>query len=767
MSENTKEAIGNVVLNYKYYRGEDLYSEGASEDMLLDLVTRYGREDHPHVIQNLRSWSVMYHLSAERENICSWLPIKKTDKVLEIGSGCGAITGCLATLAGSVKCIELSKKRSTINAIRNKDKGNIEILVGNFEDIEPDIYEEYDYITLIGVLEYAGSYLNSPDPYREMLRRVRRHLKQDGKLIIAIENQLGLKYFAGCKEDHTNRFYEGIEGYPTSEGVKTFTKRALKNLLTDTDYHAYFYYPYPDYKLPTAIYSDRRLPSAGDLNDNIRNFDADRLVTFDEGRVFDTLIEEGMFDGFSNSFLVCATKEEIPSDEVIPVFAKYSGARSDKYRAATVIYSDAAGRSREVRKIALSKEAGPHVDDIFVNYLKLEKQYEGSKLQPNKCRRISGEPDLPAFGELNEVSGCVGLEYLEGISMEEYLDALEDGHEYEKMLDLLKQYEEILKSVSGDKFVNSDEFIKIFGARIPENDMSAALSNIDMIFPNIVFSADKKEKGTWNVIDYEWTFDFPVPLKFIIYRALFYYTESHKGSGFLKYINRRGLDLFAEFDISPAEKTGFSAMEASFQVYIVGGVASLTVLHELMPVVTADAVKASEKMFYLRGLNNPGIYYASGEGFSESRKIYTFGKVDGCRVTLEVPMEAGMTELRVDPTEYRSIVSVQSIVLKMDAGREETIDKFLTNGYVCDEKTILFDTNDAQLILMRLPTGRKKVIFTYDVSMIEDDMFDALSKKLGEGIKSEPGGKVMVDKVITKLGIKDMQVIPEGLRYNK
>ncbi|MCR5357965.1 MAG: class I SAM-dependent methyltransferase [Lachnospiraceae bacterium] len=767
MNGNKKEAIGNVVLNYKYYKGEDLYSEGESEDMLLKLVTENDRDSYPHLIEGLRSWSVMYHLSAERENICSWLPIKKTDKVLEIGAGCGAITGCLASLAEQVKCIELSRKRSLINATRHKDMGTIEILVGNFEDIEPDIEEEYDYITLIGVLEYAGSYISSPDPYREMLRRVMRHLKKDGRLIVAIENQLGLKYFAGCKEDHTARFYEGIEGYPSSEGVKTFSKRALKKLFNDTGYKTCFYYPYPDYKLPITIYSDLKLPSAGELNDNIRNFDADRLVTFDEAKVFDTLIGEGMFAEFSNSFLVVATREELPDDEVVPVFAKYSGARSDKYRVATVIYSDLSGRSREVRKLALSPKAGDHVDDIYVNYLKLLKLYGGTGFAPNACKRISGGTGLPVDGGEEESNGCVGLEYIDGMTMEDYLDRLEAKHEYERMLLLIKQYESMLLSVSKLRFENTDEFVKIFGERIPDEDVSAKLSNIDMIFTNIVFYRDKKEDGVWNVLDYEWTFDFPVPVRFIIYRALFYYTESHKGSGFLKYVKRRGLDLYEEFGITAPMKARFERIERHFQLYIIGGAASPTVLHELMPVVTVDVLKASGKAFYLRSLNNPRIYYGSGEGFSASRQLCRFGRIDGSRVVLEIPMEAGMTELRVDPTDYRSIVSVKSIELKMDAGREENIDKFLTNGYVCDEQTILFDTDDAQLILLRLPTGRKTVTFTYDVSMVDDDVFDALCRRFSEDVKNTANGKVMVDKVISKLGIKDVQVIPEGLKYNK
>ena len=113
--------------------------------------------------------------------------------MLEIGSGCGAITGTLADKAKKVTCIELSKKRSLINAYRNKDKDNIEILVGNFEDIEKDIVEKYDYITLIGVFEYGEAYISSEKPYENFLKIISKHLKENGKIIIAIENKLGSK----------------------------------------------------------------------------------------------------------------------------------------------------------------------------------------------------------------------------------------------------------------------------------------------------------------------------------------------------------------------------------------------------------------------------------------------------------------------------------------------------------------------------------------------------------------------------------------------
>ena len=212
MEAKNKEVIGNITLNLDYYGGEDLYSEGAAEDWLLDLVTRYSEEDYEHVIQNTRSWNVMYHLCHIRENIVTWLPIGRDAQILEIGAGCGAVTGGLAKLGAHVDCVELSKKRSQINATRHREFNNIDIIVGNYADIEPNL-PQYDVITLIGVLEYAGSYIDSKEPYKDLLKSAARHLAPGGKLIVAIENKFGLKYFAGCKEDHTGRYFDGLEGY--------------------------------------------------------------------------------------------------------------------------------------------------------------------------------------------------------------------------------------------------------------------------------------------------------------------------------------------------------------------------------------------------------------------------------------------------------------------------------------------------------------------------------------------------------------------------
>ena len=116
------EKIGNVVMNYDYYSGQDLYSDGDIEDTLLDIVKTHDRSEYPDVIVESKSWPILYHLSEVRTNILNWYPFEPGAHVLEVGAGCGAITGTIAEKVEKVIAIDLSKRRSMINAYRNKER---------------------------------------------------------------------------------------------------------------------------------------------------------------------------------------------------------------------------------------------------------------------------------------------------------------------------------------------------------------------------------------------------------------------------------------------------------------------------------------------------------------------------------------------------------------------------------------------------------------------------------------------------------------------
>lgn len=297
-------------LNLEFDKNNDKYSDGDIEDEILKYAYDYDESNMEDVFKNDIRWPVFYHLTNIRKNIINWYPFKKGATVLEIGGGMGAITSTLCAKANRVVSVELSKRRASTIAARNKNRENLEIIVGNLNDIE--FNEKFDYITLIGVLEYASLYTHTDNPYIDFLKNIKKYLKKDGKILIAIENKLGMKYFAGAPEDHTSIVYDGIVGYANKAGIKTFGKLELQNILKEVGLnYTKFYYPLPDYKLPNKIFSDEYLPTENTINDyNIYYYEGTK-IQFDEKKAFSEAIKNGVFDIFSNSFFIEASSKKI------------------------------------------------------------------------------------------------------------------------------------------------------------------------------------------------------------------------------------------------------------------------------------------------------------------------------------------------------------------------------------------------------------------------------------------------------------------------
>ena len=296
-----QEKIGGVTLDYTFYDGKDIYSDGDSEEKLLRLTQ--DEEDLEKTVTEESDWPVLYHFSPIRRNLLEWYPFWKEASLLEIGSGCGAMTGLFCEKTGHVTAVDLSRRRSLINAYRNKNHNNLDILVGNFKDIH--LTNHFDYATLIGVLEYSIYYVDGKDPFLEMLKRVRSSLNPNGVLFVAIENKNGIKYWAGAREDHTGILFDGITGYHNSDRVRTFSRQSLQKLIQNAGFReTQFYYPVPDYKMPMEIYSDSWLPQKGSITRNTPTYDRNRYQFFNEAQALDSLCEDGLFPEFANSFLV-------------------------------------------------------------------------------------------------------------------------------------------------------------------------------------------------------------------------------------------------------------------------------------------------------------------------------------------------------------------------------------------------------------------------------------------------------------------------------
>ncbi|OOC63690.1 class I SAM-dependent methyltransferase [Paenibacillus ihbetae] len=294
-------------INMQYYNGTDAYSDGEIEDVIFDIVSN-NKLDIDEIIKKSNKWEILYHLSPLRRNLLEWINISEYNDALEVGSGCGALTGLLCENVSRVTGIELSKRRAEIVLKRCEKFNNLEMIVGNLLDI-PLPAESFDLITLVGVLEYAGKFSEGNFPYESLLSYLFQLMQRNGKLVIAIENKFGLKYWAGAREDHTSRFFDSLENYNFNGSIRTFSKFELEDLLRKTGFNKIsFYYPFPDYKLPTHIFSEDFLPTDGFFGDNSPNYDMDRVQLFNEPLVLDNLITNKQFSFFANSFLIICEK---------------------------------------------------------------------------------------------------------------------------------------------------------------------------------------------------------------------------------------------------------------------------------------------------------------------------------------------------------------------------------------------------------------------------------------------------------------------------
>lgn len=644
------EQIGKITLDYSHYPGEDLYCDGAVEDTLLDIVKNYSKVEYPRIIEEKAEWPILYHLSAQRENIIDWVPFEKNDKVLEIGSGCGAITGALSRKAGSVTCVELSKKRSMINAYRNMDCDNVTIHVGNFKDIEPELETDYDYICLIGVFEYGQSYMGTKTPYEDFLKIMLKHLAPGGRLLIAIENKLGMKYFAGCREDHLGDYFSGIENYPNGGGVRTFSRRGLERIFRTCGVEEYyFYYPYPDYKLMTTLYSDVYLPGKGELCNNLRNFDRDRMLLFNEKNAFDSVVEDGYFSVFSNSYFA------VIGGKLDTKYARYSNDRAAEYAIRTEILRDDAGRIC-VRKYPLTPEAKDHIRNMEVAYEKLCERYAGSGLAVNHCRLVE---DTVPYAE---------FEYVPGRTLSELFDDCLNREDAEGFRSLFLQYVE----------------------KIGYNPQ-APVSDFDMAFSNILIHGDE-----WTLIDYEWTFGKEIETKELAFRAVYcYLLEDEK---------RERLDLdfvMQTLGITEKEAQQYREQEMDFQKFVTGKKRSMAEIREL---IGNDVMMPQNwiKRHQDNGLTERvQIYEDRGQGYSEEASYFVPDayKAEG-QIEFEIPVDGNVTMLRIDPAMDSCVVKLRSLLWNGAQLPLENRKALITNGKILkggQDASVVFATTDPNL----------------------------------------------------------------------
>lgn len=273
-------------------------------EKLLDICKENKIEE---ALRECEEWKILYHLSPVRENLLEWYQFEEDSTLLEIGAETGAMTGLLAKKVQQVTCLETDQNLTDVNKQRNQQFKNVEFRVGKIDQVQEN--EKFDYITLIGTLERAFTYCEANNPYIALLKECKTHLNENGMIILAIDNKTGMKYWSGAPEHTTSRPFSGIcNNYKEKEG-KSFTKNEIECILKQCGLEQIeFYYPVPDYRFVSTLYSEKFLPQSGELRLGNSVYEPGGYQFFEEDLAYDTVCKDGQYPYFAESFLIFAKK---------------------------------------------------------------------------------------------------------------------------------------------------------------------------------------------------------------------------------------------------------------------------------------------------------------------------------------------------------------------------------------------------------------------------------------------------------------------------
>ncbi len=611
-------------LDLRFCDDIDFYSDGDVEDEIFSIV-----KSGIDITQDKKTYpfAVLYHLSPERENILNWYPFRDGAACLEIGAGCGAITGMLCKKNKSVVSVDISEKRCRINYERHKDNNNLTIIAGNFQNIKFE--NKFDYIVLNGVFEYALSFIhNTRKPYHKFLELTKGLLKPNGKILIAIENRLGLKYFNGAPEDHTENFFMGINGYIDNDTVRTFSKAELSKIIDESGFSSHkFYYPYPDYKFPSEIFTDETVNTM-DYGKPYINFNPRSYGLFSEQMAAMEFKNEEIADKFSNSFLVEISNVE---PETIS-YVKINSLRKKSFKIRTIIDSKAAA----VRKEAFDKDAVEHIQTMAANSIKSAGKIKTLPLELGEnfveCKLLN----MPTLSQkLIEIVNNGDKEIFES-TIKDFFDKYSEGSQYKDF------YNSRFKAVFGETKINR------------KMDCKCGL-NIDVIFDNIF----PKDNGMFIAVDNEWVFDFDIPVKYVWWRCIneFYYKTPNAENLICQ------SDFLKQLGIDDEMKEIFRKWELHFTLEYVGD------NYLLNYAVAVNNISLNE--LYDNKVKEKQIptscYLDFGNGFNESDKIFnTIILDDNGNFELRFNIPQGVKALRWDIVE-RMIVKCKISEMSSDS----------------------------------------------------------------------------------------------------
>lgn len=516
-------------LNLAFYQEKEDTISQEEQAIIQNYLEAYpGEKEYEKYMPDTISEPEMYYLTTQSQNIINWYPFKPDCTILEIGGNLGERTGVLCENAKRVVTVEPNRKKAEAIAKREKNQENLEIIVGQVSQIS--FTEQFDYIVLIGVTERMDEIWGEKGSLSVLLSHLKPLLTGEGKIVFAVDNKFGLRFFAGNAENSKNKKFESLIGYANEpDKIESFTQKKLAQIIQEVGLTANFYYPLPDYRMPNVIFSEKQLPQFNSVDKYVPYVKENATILMNEIDVFREILKtnEEMFPFFANSFFVEISQEPT---EIFYRYVSFNNLRKENYRLIT--------------KIA----------DKYV-----EKQ----------------PVDQNALGHYQTIQQNLALLQQNGIKTVDYVTEGKVQSTYQNQDNLLDNV--LTKALEEKRREDFDQIIRQYQEQIQKNSISIqnhedtifGKMNIPVENPEIIQNLHFLPQGLWDMtfkncfylegelyfFDQEWVEE-NIPAEYILYRSILYTISLRR------YLNIE--DLFEQYGLNPY-RTLFEKLDNKLQ----------------------------------------------------------------------------------------------------------------------------------------------------------------------------------------------------------
>ena len=227
--------------------------------------------------------------------ILAWYDFIPNKRVLFVGDENHALVDMLKNRSLDVVCCGLDELQDTSWFAANNGR--------------------FDYIVSIAVLEKAAGLGN-------LFKRLFSLLSANGKLLLGMNNRLGIRYFCGDSDCYTERNFDGIEDYFQTDlrqaaafPGRMYSHKELKTMLSEAGFSSQqFFSVWPDLTVASHLFEEHVLPNEDMAIRLFPFYNSPDTVFINENNLYESLVDNGLWFPMANGYFIECSKAGTLSD---------------------------------------------------------------------------------------------------------------------------------------------------------------------------------------------------------------------------------------------------------------------------------------------------------------------------------------------------------------------------------------------------------------------------------------------------------------------